>query len=110
MSKRRWKNYGPGTMTAVDMLQLGEVAPNAQHVALVEGRPLVALIITPHAHGRHGEVMPFLLTWQMAALLHGQLDAWAGSLPTDVGDRYATVRRQVGEEAGKALRDGTASA
>lgn len=109
MSERRWKNYAPGAMTAVDMVQLGEVGPNGQAVALPKGRPLIAMIITPHDRGKHAEVIPFLLTWEMAAVLHGQLDAWQMVLPTDVQDRYATVRRLTCEKAREALDEGTQS-
>lgn len=104
---RRWHNYGPGDMTAVGMIQLAEVAPAAQELARVDGRPLIALIITPHDHTPDPVKQPFLASWDVAALLHGQLDAWADSLPIDVHDRYATVRRQVLEQAAQSLQEGT---
>jgi hypothetical protein len=102
-----WKPFGFDNVRFVHLLQAAAVDERGQELVRPEGRPLLALIITPHAFGTHAKepAETHLVPWQGVASLHAQLDYWAETLPTDVRDRYDTVRRQTYEAAQESNRD-----
>lgn len=102
-----WRPLGHDSLVFVHNIQAAEVDPRGQELVRPAGRPLLALIITPHEIGVHaaGPAETHLVPWQLVASLHAQLDFWSADLPIDVRDQYDTLRRQTREIAQEQRND-----